>query len=1029
MGFNQMKIPSYLIDEVKRGNIVLFLGGQAFAKAKNNENESLLTDEQLKHKLCDHFLGGDEKNLDLSSVFDIAVAENDLNTVQDYLRNLYWGYNPSLEQQKISEYNWASIYSTNYNLIIERIYSSATKKKQRLVPIYKISDRIDSLVKMPEDVAYVKLHGCITKTSDINSPILISSEQYIKSRNERAVFFERMKEVGYNKTILIVGNSLEDSDIKYILKEIEGMTESRPRYYCLVDSFSERQQRMWEVKRVHLISGTIDSFISQLSYEISDIDLEFGATLRQHPIERVFVSNNYVLSDSAFRDLEKSLTYIHEQIPIEQTNPKLFYRGYSQGWSAISSELDVRRRIADEILSEVILTDEVDRSKNFELYNISGSAGAGKTVFLKRLAWDSSIDFRKICFFFESSDKIPVNTLIELAEKVGERIFLFVDRASLHVQDLIHLSNSFSRSTLKLTCIITERNNEWNIECGSLDNLLTDSFNLRDLSFSEIESLINKLEINNSLGVLKNKNKKERVEEFILKSNRQLLVALHEVTMGKPFREIIQNEYDNIIPRKAQLMYRTICVMNQFHVPVRAGVIKRVHDISFDDFKKEFFEPLEKIVQVLNNSSVQDIVYTARHPTIANMVFDHSLPNELDRFETYMSILLSLDIGFSSDRTVFRELIKYRHLSDVFRTTEYIENIYSGVRDVCGNDDYYYQQYAIFKMRVSPPNYIRAEELLNKAEYYGPHNTTIQHSRAELELARAKHSKGLERERLLNKADKLSQSIQNGTSHGLDTRCKIALQRLEDSISAGDPEVVIDAIKNVEEIISAALQSYPDDEVLLSEESRFAELINDNSRSIKALEKAFAKNNANGHIASRLSTYYLSVDRESDAFTTLNNALKINPTNKSVHAALAKIYSEKGDDYKDTAEYHWKHSFTDGDRNSINQLFYSRQLYINGKINEYNEQVNKLKQLRLSPSTRHMLRGIIKTPNGGNALYTGRIYRKEATYALIDTLGFSNQHYLHYTNCPDDKWDELKINDEVNYNLGFTFSGTAAVMC
>ncbi len=184
-----MKIPSYLIDEVKRGNIVLFLGGQAFAKAKNNENESLLTDEQLKHKLCDHFLGGDEKNLDLSSVFDIAVAENDLNTVQDYLRNLYWGYNPSLEQQKISEYNWASIYSTNYNLIIERIYSSATKKKQRLVPIYKISDRIDSLVKMPEDVAYVKLHGCITKTSDINSPILISSEQYIKSRNERAVFF------------------------------------------------------------------------------------------------------------------------------------------------------------------------------------------------------------------------------------------------------------------------------------------------------------------------------------------------------------------------------------------------------------------------------------------------------------------------------------------------------------------------------------------------------------------------------------------------------------------------------------------------------------------------------------------------------------------------------------------------------------------------------------------------------------------------------------------------------------------------
>lgn len=1024
-----MEIPSYLINELKRGNVILFLGGQAFTKSKNSEGESFLTDEQLKNKICDSFLGGDEKSLDLPSVFDIAIAEKDLGSMRDFLKNLYWGYNPSIEQMKLADYNWSSIYSTNYSLIIEKIYSSDKKSNQKLVPIYKVSDRIDSLVKPPEDVAYVKLHGCITKLSESNLPILVSSEQYIKNKSERAVFYERLKESGSNKTILIIGGSLEDADIKYVLKEIESMSESRPRYYCIVDGFSERQQRMWETKRIHIISGTLDSFLSQLSYEISDFERQFHTTQKQHPIERFFTSNDYLLSDSAFRDLDNSLAFLHEQMPIESTNNKLFYKGSSQGWSAISLNLDVRRKIADEILLEVILTDEVDRNKNFEMYNISGSAGSGKTVFLKRIAWDSAIDFRKICLYYESIEKIPVNTLIELAEKVGERIFVFIDRASLHVQDLIHLSNSFTRSKLKLTCIVTERKNEWNIECGALENLLTDSFNLRDLSINEIESLIQKLEINNSLGVLKDKSQEERVEAFFSKSNRQLLVALHEVTMGKPFRSIIQNEYDNIIPRKAQLMYRTVCVMNQFNAPVRAGVIKRVHDISFYDFKKEFFSPLEKIVQVVQNSSTQDIDYIARHPTIATMVFSHSLPNELDRFETYMSILLSLDIGFSSDRIVFRELIKFRHLSDVFRTMEHIENLYINVSKVCGDDDYYYQQYAIFKMRSPSPNYMKAEELLNKAEYYGPHNVTIKHSRAELELSRAKHSKGLERERLLNKADALSRDINNGTSHGLDTRCKIALQRLEDSIKAGDPEVVIDAVKNAEELISIALQSYPDDEVLLSEESRFALLINDNDRSIKALEKAFAKNNANGHVASRLSSYYLSVGRESDAFTTLNAALKTNPTNKLVNAALAKIYSDKGDAFKDEAEYHWRHSFTDGDRNSINQLLYSRQLYINGKTNEYNEQVIKLKQIRVSPNTRHMLRGIIKTPSGESVIYTGRVYRKEATYALIDTIGFSSPHYLHYTSCHEDIWDELKVNDNVNYNLGFTFSGTAAVMC
>lgn len=1023
-----MEIPSYLIDEIKRGNAVLFLSSQSFFENTNGDNEQFLTENDLRDKLSDRFLNGEEKELDLSSVFDIVVDEHELSAVQDYIKALYWGYEPTECQLKIAKYNWTSIYSTNYNLIVERIYSTPTKKKQRLVPIYKVSDRYDSLVKPPEDLAYIKLHGCITKITHNDSQLLVSPDQYINHKKERSVLFERLKDIGNNKTIFLIGKSLEDNDLKFILKEIEGMPESRPRYYCLIENYSERQQRMWESKRIHLISGTIDSFFSQLDYEITDFERELHTAPRRHPIERFFVSNDYIISDSAFRDLDNSLTFIHEQIPIEQISTKLFYRGYSQGWYAISSQLDVRRRIADEIISEVILTDEVDRTKNFEIYNILGSAGTGKTVLLKRLAWDSAIEYKKLCLYFESPERIPVNTLVELAEKVGERIFIFIDRASLHVQDLQHLSNTFSRSSLKLTCIINERNNEWNIECGALEILLTDSFNLRDLSSYEIESLISKLETNNCLGVLKYKSHQERVEEFKSKSNRQLLVALHEVTMGKPFKEIIQNEYDNIVPKKAQLIYRTICVMNQFNVSVRAGVIKRVHDINFDEFKKAFFSPLDKIVLVRGHSTSHDIVYSARHPTIANMVFSYSLQSELERFETYMSILLSLDIGYSSDRTVFRELIKFRHLSDVFRSIEYIENIYLGVADVCGNDDYYYQQFAISKMRITPPNYIKAEELLNKAEYFGPHNITIQHSRAELELIRAKHSQGLERERLLNKAETLSRNINNGTSHGLDTRCKIALQRLEDSIVSGDPEVVIDAIKNAEEIISIALQSYPDDEVLLSEESRFAEIINDNERSVKALERAFSKNNANGHIASRLSSYYLSIGGEKEAFTTLNAALKANPTNKSVHASLARIYSSKGEAFKDEAEYHWQHSFTDGDRNSINQLFYSRQLYLNGKIHEYTDQVNKLKTLRVSPNTRHMLRGIIKTPDGQNVTYIGRIYKKEATYALIDTLGFNNHHYLHYSNCPEELWYELKVNDEVKYNLGFTFSGTAAIL-
>lgn len=129
-------------------------------------------------------MNGEEKELDLSSVFDIVVDEHELSAVQDYIKALYWGYEPSEFQLKIAKYNWTSIYSTNFNLIVERIYSTSTKKKQRLVPIYKVSDRYDSLVKPPEDLAYIKLHGCITKITHNDSQLLVSPDQYINHKKK-----------------------------------------------------------------------------------------------------------------------------------------------------------------------------------------------------------------------------------------------------------------------------------------------------------------------------------------------------------------------------------------------------------------------------------------------------------------------------------------------------------------------------------------------------------------------------------------------------------------------------------------------------------------------------------------------------------------------------------------------------------------------------------------------------------------------------------------------------------------------------
>ncbi|TOG14120.1 hypothetical protein CGJ07_24745, partial [Vibrio parahaemolyticus] len=93
---------------------------------------------------------------------------------------------------------------------------------------------------------------------------------------------------------------------------------------------------------------------------------------------------------------------------------------------------------------------------------------------------------------------------------------------------------------------------------------------------SEIKDLVKLLEINKCLGPnLINKSFEKRCEEFKELHGRQLLVALHEATMGKPFEDIIHDEYKNIFPIEAKRIYLTICTMNRLRLPVRAGLISR----------------------------------------------------------------------------------------------------------------------------------------------------------------------------------------------------------------------------------------------------------------------------------------------------------------------------------------------------------------------------------------------------------------------------------------------------------------------
>jgi tetratricopeptide (TPR) repeat protein len=713
---------------------------------------------------------------------------------------------------------------------------------------------------------------------------------------------------------------------------------------------------------------------------------------------------------------------------IEPCEADQFFKGNSYGWGAIEKNYDCKRLLNDSILSDGVLLDETERNISSDFYFLGGHAGAGKTCTLKRIAWDAAIEFEKICIFIDSPSKLNLKPIIEIAEKCGERIYLFIDKCSLHIGEILYIYNQAKKQNLPVTIIGSERQNEWNIDCTPLHKITSEQWLLPYLKEKEIGSLLDRLTENNCLGLIENLSRKEQESAFREKAGRQLLVALYEVTVSKPFRDIVFDEYKNIEPEKARLIYRTICALNRWGVPVRSGLNHRIFDINYEEFRDKFFLPLEHIVQV-RTSNYSDHCYQARHPYIAEFVFEQALQNQQERFDLILTILSCMDIGYGSDYRAFREIIKAKNLIEQFKDPMLIRKIYDQCKEMADNDDFYHQQIAHFEFKRDNPNYTLAEKHLDLAEKLNPSNKSISHSRSLLQFQRGKNASGLERQRLLSSADdyaRMSISANDSSEYGYQTICEIALEKLKDLLNDDsiDDLLVNETVKEIEGNLAVGLQRMPGSEFLLSTESKLWELLGENIKAITALEKAFQVNDASPFIASALARIYLKNGKIPESREVLEKLVENCPADKICNGMLGKLISQKFPDEADRALMYLRRSFTDGDSNYTNQFWFARQLYINRDYKEAYDAFNKLKVAPIEPIIKYKIQGDMKA-SGKLIRLNGRVKKLESTYAFVENANYPGIHFLHKDNMDEAEWDSLTVGRDISYHLGFTFKGPA----
>jgi len=897
-----LALPSALIEEIRRGRVVLLLGSGASLGAKDATGREPPDGCQLRQLLADRFLGGQHKDATLSWVAELAISETDLFTVQDFIAEILCNMRPAPYHNSLASFKWRGIASTNYDLIMEAAYGSG-KPAQTLVPCLSDRDRIDDKLRSPDNLALLKLHGCITRTHDPDVPLILTADQYVTHRDFRKYMFTTFENWAIEYPVLFVGSSGQDSDLRALLLEVSHRPDVRPRFYLLKPGTSDTEVRFWESKRVTIINGTLEQMVNSLEAEIPlDVRPLLRAVQGDNPVQKHFAVNEDI-SGLLEEFLTNDVEYIHRSIPVSAGTPKAFYRGFDLGWYPITNDLDVRRKLTDTLLNDIIISAEEDRPAPTQLYVIKAEAGAGKTVFLRRLAWEASTQADCLCLYLREFGTLRYEGFKELYRVTQQRIFLFVDGAAEYSTALAVLIARGQNDHLPITVFTAERINNWNMGCERLVPLLTDSYDLHYLSHPEIDTLVDFLAKHESLGPhLMGKSHVECVQQFKEQAGRQLLVALHEATMGAPFEDILIDEFNQIQPRAAQQLYLTVCVLNRLNVAVRAGLIARVHGLRFDEFKERLFLPLEHVVKAEQHPGTQDFLYSARHPEIAQIVFDQILRSPRDRYIEYINIISNLNLAYNTDRTSLRGLLRAKTLLDLFPNYQDVKGLFEAAIAIGPREAYIYQQQANYE-RIRPNgNLVQEERLLQQARDFDQRDTTLIHTLAEVKRERAEKAlQPLEREKFRNEARALLRPLLNDAHndrYARHTMVKLALDELRDTL-LNNPHVTereIDfAVRAVEDLLQRGLQQYPEDHFLLTTEADYSRLLNDNERSFTALRKAFDTNRRDTYIASRLARLYEVRDDLPSAQKILYDALQANRGDHQLNFQYANVLRIQGD--------------------------------------------------------------------------------------------------------------------------------------
>jgi hypothetical protein len=243
------------------------------------------------------------------------------------LQTLFRTIRPTGAILNLPLYDWKSIYSTNYDELIEDSY------KRRSRPIATYSTNFDFGVRVdPTAVQYFKVHGTISKDVSLGdrSRIILTEADYDATSEYRELIFDRLKSDIGASHLIIIGHSLADEDIRSIVSRalsLNAASGAPGRITLFLYTPDEGRAALLEGRGVEVVFGGLDDFFAGLIGRISDSPL---VPASRDPLDQVTA-------------LRPSTLDAGHAIETQTGNVSGMYNGWPATYGDISAGLTFRR--------------------------------------------------------------------------------------------------------------------------------------------------------------------------------------------------------------------------------------------------------------------------------------------------------------------------------------------------------------------------------------------------------------------------------------------------------------------------------------------------------------------------------------------------------------------------------------------------------------------------------------------------------------------------------------------------------------